>query len=144
LVDVAFEAGAVDLVVTSYRASPDLLSALLRDSETAERAGYIVARASDEELATSIGVDVLGAIDPASTLSVREREVYDLLCEGLTNAQIAKRLFIEPSTVKVHVHHVFDKVGIRSRTALVINAASRRPQATPAILSDSASSVSEG
>ena len=80
LIDVAFEAGAVDFVVTSYRASPDLLGALLRDSQTAERAGYIVARASDHEVASSIGMDALAALDPVSTLSAREREVYDLVC----------------------------------------------------------------
>jgi DNA-binding CsgD family transcriptional regulator len=141
LVDVAFDAGAVDLVVTSYRASPDLLIALMRDSETVERAVYIVARASDQELAASIGIDALAALDPAAGLSDREREVYELLCDGLSNAEIAKRLFISKSTVKVHVHHVFDKVGIRSRTALVLNAA-RRFQATTA--SDSTSSDSDG
>ena len=58
-------------------------------------------------------------------LSAREREIYDLLCEGLTNSQIAKLLFISEATVKVHVQHVFDKLGIRSRTALALNAARR-------------------
>ena len=89
-----------------------------------------------------MGVDALAAADPASALSVREREVYELLCDGLRNAEIAKRLFISDSTVKVHVHHVFDKLGIRSRTALAVNAALRRSQATTA--SDSTSSLSEG
>ena len=144
LIDVAFEAGAVDFVVTSYRASPDLLGALLRDSQTAERAGYIVARASDHDVASSIGMDALAALDPVSTLSAREREVYELVCDGLSNAEIARRLFISQSTVKVHVHHVFDKLGIRSRTALVLNAASRRSQATPTIRGDSTSSTSDG
>lgn len=144
LVSIAFDAGAVDYVVTSYRGSGDLLAALLRDPETAERAGYIVARADDRHLASSVGVDALDAIDPVSTLSAREREVYDLLCIGLSNADIAKRLFIEPSTVKAHVHHVFDKVGIRSRTALALNAALRRPQPAAATSADSSTSTSEG
>ena len=51
------------------------------------------------------------ATDPIRSLSRREREVYDLLCEGLSTAEIAQSLFITESTVKVHVHHVFDKVG---------------------------------
>jgi DNA-binding NarL/FixJ family response regulator len=143
LVSVAFEAGAVDFLVTSYRASPDLLVPLLRDTETAERTGYVIARASDQDLARSIGLDALDALDPVSTLSEREREVYGLLCEGLSNAEIAKRLFISPSTVKVHVHHVFDKLGIRSRTAVAINAANRRSQAAPTIV-DGSSAPSEG
>jgi DNA-binding NarL/FixJ family response regulator len=143
LVTVAFEAGAVDFVVTSYRASPDLLAALMRDPQTAERTGYILTRSADHDLASSLGIDALAAVDPVSTLSSREREVYELLCSGLTNAAIAKQLFISHATVKVHVHHVFDKLGIRSRTALALNAASRR-QATPTMRGDASSVASEG
>ena len=92
-----------------------------------------------------MGVNTLEAVDPVSTLSAREREVYELICQGLTNAEIAAQLFISVGTVKVHVHHVFDKVGIRSRTALVLNAASRRNQATTAATDeDSNTSPSEG
>ena len=131
LIDGAFSAGGVDFVVTTYRASPDLLAALLRDSTTAEGAGYIVARASDQALADSLGMDLLSALDPVATLTSREREIYDLLCEGIPNGEIARRLFISPATVKVHVRHVYDKLGIRSRTALALNAASRRNQAAP-------------
>jgi len=145
LVSAGFESGAVDFVVTAYRASPDLLVSLFRDPETAERAGYAVARASDNDLAESMGVNTLEAVDPASTLTVREREVYELLCQGLTNAEIAGQLFISLGTVKAHVHHVFDKVGIRSRTALVLNAATRRRQATTAVTDEgSTPSPSEG
>jgi DNA-binding NarL/FixJ family response regulator len=127
LVDHAWEARGVDYIVTSYRASPDLLVAMFRDSVTAERAAYIVGRASDHDLAASVGVDLADALDPVSTLSAREREVYDLLCGGLSNRDIAARLFISVETVKVHARHVYDKLGIRSRTALALNAA-RRPR----------------
>jgi DNA-binding NarL/FixJ family response regulator len=144
LIDVGFGSGAVDFVVTAYRASPDILVPLFRDAETAERVGYVVARASDRDLTTSIGVNMLEAVDPASTLTAREREVYDLVCEGLANAEIASRLFISIGTVKAHVHHVFDKVGIRSRTALALNAASRRNQATTATDDGSIASSSDG
>jgi LuxR family transcriptional regulator, maltose regulon positive regulatory protein len=145
LVTGAFAAGAVDYVVTSYRANPDLLTALLRNPETAEETGYVVARASDQALAESLGLDVLAALDPVASLSVREREVYDLLCEGLPNGEIATRLFISPATVKVHVRHVYDKLGIRSRTALALNAASRRIHAAPtAAAGESASSKTDG
>ena len=145
LVSIGFESGAVDFVVTAYRASPDLLVPLFRDPQTAERVGYVIARASDNEFAESMGVNTLEAVDPVSTLSAREREVYELICQGLTNAEIAAQLFISVGTVKVHVHHVFDKVGIRSRTALVLNAASRRNQATTAATDeDSNTSPSEG
>jgi ATP/maltotriose-dependent transcriptional regulator MalT len=124
-------AGAVDFVVTAYRASPDLLAALLRESVTAEQTSYVVTRARDQPLAEAIGIDPLEAMDPVSALSSREKEVYDLLCEGLSNADIARRLFIAHPTVKVHVRHVYDKLGIRSRTALALHAASRRHHANP-------------
>jgi LuxR family transcriptional regulator, maltose regulon positive regulatory protein len=127
LMSAAWDAGAVDYVVTSYRASPELLAALLRDPSTAERTGYVVARASDYDLAASIGIDATAVFDPVSTLSARERDVYALLCEGMPNREIATRLFISHETVKVHVRHVYDKLGIRSRTALALQAASRRP-----------------
>ena len=145
LVAGSFGAGAVDFVVTTYRASPDLLAALLRCAETAEATAYIVARANDGELARSIGLDTLSVHDPVSTLSPREREVYDLLCEGLSNVEIARRLFISPSTAKVHVRHVYDKLGIRSRTAIALSAASRRSHAAPTTTSGrSTSSGADG
>jgi DNA-binding CsgD family transcriptional regulator len=146
LVSGAFAAGAVDYVVTSYRANPELLAALLRDSEAAEPTGYILARAEDHALAESLGLDAIAVVDPVSSLSSREREIYDLVCEGLPNIEIARQLFISHATVKVHVRHVYDKLGIRSRTALALNAAGRRshPNQTAAAKRESASSDEEG
>jgi DNA-binding NarL/FixJ family response regulator/tetratricopeptide (TPR) repeat protein len=145
LVEACFEAGAVDFVITSYRASPDLLAALLSCTDTAEPTAYIVTRGHDNDLAESMGLDTLAAHDPVSTLSPREREVYDLLCQGLSNSEIAGRLYISPATAKVHVRHVYDKLGIRSRTALALSAASRRFQAAPTETSaNSSSSEVEG
>jgi DNA-binding CsgD family transcriptional regulator len=140
LVAGSFEAGAVDFVITSYRASPDLLAALLRSAETSEATAYIVARANDGKLAESMGVDILSVHDPVSTLSPREKEVYDLLCDGLSNIEIARRLFISHATAKVHVRHVYDKLGIRSRTAIALSAANRRSQAAPTATSAKSSS----
>jgi DNA-binding NarL/FixJ family response regulator len=138
----AADAGAVDYVVTAYRANPDLLAALLRDADTAEQTTFILGRASDEEFASSIGVDILASVDPLSTLSVRETEVHELLCQGLQNAEIARRLYISPATVKIHVRHIYDKLGIRSRTALVFNAADRMNQANPTAVTDGPASSS--
>jgi LuxR family transcriptional regulator, maltose regulon positive regulatory protein len=128
LVPATWHAGAVDCLVTGYRGSPDLLQALLRDAETAETTGYIVGRAADHELAAAMGVDPATVLDPVSSLSARERDVYDLLCQGLSNREIAKRLFISVETVKVHARHVYDKLEIRSRTALALQAARRTTQ----------------
>jgi DNA-binding NarL/FixJ family response regulator len=90
---------------------------------------HMLARSGDEALVKEAGIEVTTLTDPVETLSRRESEVYALLCEGLSNGEIASRLFITEGTVKVHVQHVFDKLGVRSRTALAINAVrSRRRQ----------------
>jgi DNA-binding CsgD family transcriptional regulator len=52
-------------------------------------------------------------------LTERELDIVQLICDGLTNAQIAHRLNIGLSTVKTHLLHVFDKLGVQSRAALV-------------------------
>lgn len=132
LAETGYNAGAVDLVVAAYRGNPDLLAALLSSARAREQSLFIVARAGDHALASAIGLDDSMRSGPVETLSRREREVYELLCDGLTNREIAKRLFISEGTVKVHAHHVYDKLGVRSRTALAMNAARDRwRQAAP-------------
>ena len=134
LLSVAFEAQAVDILVCTYRSNPDLLTTLLSTPSCIERTVYAIRRAGDQDIVAAMGLEVAGSLDPRSALSTREREVYDLVCAGLSNRDIAKRLFISEATVKVHVHHVFDKVGIRSRTALAMNAVHERArQATSTI-----------
>jgi len=52
-------------------------------------------------------------------LTERELDIVQLICDGLTNAQIAHRLNIGLSTVKTHLLHVFDKLWVQTRAALV-------------------------
>ena len=56
----------------------------------------------------------LGALSP------REREVAGLVAQGLTNAEIAGRLFIQPDSVKKSVTRILGKLGLRDRVQLVI------------------------
>jgi pimeloyl-ACP methyl ester carboxylesterase/DNA-binding CsgD family transcriptional regulator len=59
--------------------------------------------------------------DPAFTsLSPREREVLTLIREGLGNAQIAERLSISEKTVRNHVSHLFDKLGVWTRAQAIV------------------------
>ena len=51
----------------------------------------------------------------APALTPREREVLQLIAEGLPNSQIAKRLVISPKTVGTHIEHIYGKLGVRSR-----------------------------
>ena len=55
-------------------------------------------------------------------LTRRELEVLRLLSQGLTNAEIATRLFITPSTAKVHVRNIFAKLGVRTRLQAALRA----------------------
>ena len=123
LEETAFVRGAVDLLVTSYRSTPDLLRVLMRASGNRDRLESLVRSVGDSDVAQVVGVTVLVGGDPRERLSPRERDVYELMVGGLTNRQIGKVLFIEESTVKAHTHRIFDKLGVRSRTALAVQAA---------------------
>ena len=54
-----------------------------------------------------------------ASLSKREREVVDVVCEGLRNEEIAQRLFISEVTVRHHLTSIFAKLGIPSRAGLI-------------------------
>ncbi len=57
---------------------------------------------------------------PFTELTEREREVLMLVAEGLTNAEIAIRLFMSPDTARTHVSRILLKLGARDRTQLVV------------------------
>ena len=97
----ALEAGAGGFVLHSD------LEASLAPTVRAVRAGQLVVppmtRAS--------------AVRPA--LSHREKQALDLLVLGLTNAEIAQRLYLAESTVKCHLTSIFSKLGVRSRSEAI-------------------------
>ena len=55
-----------------------------------------------------------------SELTPQERTVARLVATGLTNREIAERLFVTTNTVETHLRHIFQKLDVRSRTQLAI------------------------
>jgi len=57
----------------------------------------------------------------ADACTGRERQILELVKRGLTNKEIARRLGIMEDTVKKHLQHVYDKLGVRRRTLLMLS-----------------------
>lgn len=80
------------------------------------------ARFEEEVLAfTGRSRPAVGARSPdLAALSPREHEVMALLAQGRSNAQIAASLFLSEKTVRNHVTHIFEKLGVRSRAEAIV------------------------
>jgi LuxR family transcriptional regulator, maltose regulon positive regulatory protein len=110
--------GAWDTLVTVARAYPLFVKALLRGGNPAEPLKNLLWRSNDSRLARTLDLDDGAAFPagPMGELTHRELEVAQLVAEGLTNKEIADRLFISVSTAKVHVRHILRKMNARTRT----------------------------
>jgi DNA-binding NarL/FixJ family response regulator len=63
----------------------------------------------------------------AVRMTVREREVVELIAEGLSNKEIAERLHIATHTVKSHVHNILEKLALHSRLQIAAHAHKKQP-----------------
>ena len=54
-----------------------------------------------------------------NSLTSREREIVFALAEGLSNKDVGRKLSLSEGTVKVHLHNIYSKLGVKTRTALV-------------------------
>ncbi len=118
-----------DGFVAAYRAYPELLTTASHVASSHTLAD-VVRRAKDFELAGQVADFPAVVRDDQPSLSRRETEVLDLVSQGLRNREIAQLLFISESTVKVHVRHIFEKLGVRSRAEAASLFASRAEKLT--------------
>jgi LuxR family maltose regulon positive regulatory protein len=110
-------AGNADSFVVAYRLAPDLLRFIVSSGIALTDFLLRPLVTYDPKLAEKAGLNQRDArIVPATPLTQREAEVLDLLRQGMSNREIAQTLWIAPSTAKVHVRHIFEKLGVRSRT----------------------------
>ena len=126
------------VVLTTYADDESILQALHAGAR-----GYLTKDAGRSEIARAIEAAAAGqsVLDPAvqarllavagdaplpappetrpDGMTAREVEVLALIAGGLSNGQIARRLFVSEATVKTHVNHIFAKAGVRDRAQAV-------------------------
>ena len=107
--------GAREVVVAAARSHPPLVSACADIDTLAQQLATLFVASRDVTLGRRSGLAMPREMTRGERLSRREREVYELIAQGRSNRQIATALFISESTAKVHVRHIFEKLGVRSR-----------------------------
>jgi len=120
------------LVLTSHDTDSDILGAieagacgyLLKDAGPDELLGAVRAAAAGESaLSPTVAGKLMGRLrDPRPLLTDRETEVLRAVADGATNRQAAASLNVSEATVKTHLVHIFDKLGVTTRTAAVARA----------------------
>jgi len=83
---------------------------------------YLLKPLSQDELLARVRTLIARAEVEAVPFTPREREVINLLGEGLSGREIAERLVIAPSTAAKHIEHVVGKLGVRSRSQAIAKA----------------------
>ena len=124
--------GARVIILTTYESDASILTAI-----EAGASGYLLKAAPQDEilagvrsvargevaLAPSIAAMLVQRVaKPAVTLSPRETQVLALVAQGSSNPAIAAALFLSEATVKTHLLHVFEKLGVNDRTRAVTRA----------------------
>ena len=118
------------LVLTTYDSDANIMKAieagatgyLLKDTPREDLFNAVRAAARGESvLAPAVAARLMTRMRaPAEEkLSTREREVLQLVAGGASNREIGKRLHISTATVKTHLVHIYDKLGVDNRTAAV-------------------------
>jgi DNA-binding NarL/FixJ family response regulator len=112
------EEGHFDSIVTAARVFPDLVRAGSTNQACARVMTLLLSGSSDVDLGRQAGLQMPRVLRRHERLSPRERDVYELIVQGRSNKEVARTLFISESTTKVHVRHIFEKLGVHTRAEL--------------------------
>jgi DNA-binding NarL/FixJ family response regulator len=120
------------LILTTYESDDSILTAI-----EAGASGYLLKAAPQDEILAGLRAVARGEValapriaallvqrvkTPVPALSPRETQVLKLVAEGQSNPTIASTLFLSEATVKTHLLHVFEKLGVSDRTRAVTRA----------------------
>lgn len=130
---LAADPGIKVIVLTTYESDDSILGAI-----EAGASGYLLKAAPHEEIVEGIRSVARGEValapriaallvhrmrvPPPPRLSARETEVLGLVAQGHSNPEIAGLLYLGEATVKTHLLHVFEKLGVNDRTRAVTRA----------------------
>ncbi|MDG4772976.1 response regulator transcription factor [Solwaraspora sp. WMMD792] len=118
------------LVLTTFDSETDVLPAveagatgyLLKDTPPEDLIRAVrAAHRGESVLAPSAAGRLMGRVRRPTglALSSREREVLQLVADGAANREAARLLFISEASIKTHLQHIYDKLGVRDRAAAV-------------------------
>ncbi|ERS60693.1 MULTISPECIES: response regulator [Corynebacterium] len=124
------------LILTTYDTQADILAAveagamgyLLKDSPEQELHQAVLNTAARQRTLAPEVVNLLAQRvgQPEQSLSTRELEILRALATGSSNKELANQLFISEATVKTHLIHIYQKLGVDTRTAAVTVARERK------------------
>ena len=124
------------LILTTYDTQSDVLAAvdagakgnLLKDAAPEKlRRAILDTAAGKPTLSSEVAALLMNRMQqPRLSLSTREVELLAQLATGATNKQLAKSLFISEATVKTHLVHIYQKLGVTNRTAAINMAREQR------------------
>lgn len=125
------------LVLTTYDTDTEVLSALeagatgylLKDAPREDLVRAVkAAHRGESTLSPAVASRLVGRVRGSETgaLSPRELEIIKIIADGANNREAAAKLFVSEATVKTHLLHIFEKLGVRDRAAAVAEAYRRR------------------
>jgi ATP/maltotriose-dependent transcriptional regulator MalT len=111
--------GHLDDVVFASRVFAPLAQLGATDTHLRVALTQLFMNSHDTDLGRAAGLEMPRELRRREGLSPRESEVFELLAQGRSNKEIARTLFISESTTKVHVKHIYEKLGVHSRAEAV-------------------------